>query len=224
MIRSMRLLNRKKLPCVNLIYIFRYIVFLVSCFPVFNSSAAEFYVGVSTNWALLKGEESSSGGDISELETDKKPTPVFAVKTLESYLEDSNFGFFIEFGLDSYKVNQSVTLGTEVEGLKGEYWYATPTLFYDFTKSRQQDLKFKAGLGAGLGYLTAKGVLHIEDPVFSDSAINGNDLNFSLGLFIELEYKRWVVQFKEYTPTAKINGIDLKLELPALLIGYRFEI
>lgn len=204
----------------------RSLIVFAMFFTAFSSAshAAEVFIGVSTNWALLKGEESSSGSDISELETDKKPKPVFSVKTLESYFDNSDFGYFVELGLNSYKVNQSVTLGTTVEGLSGEYWYATPTLFYNFTKSHQQDWSFKAGLGAGVGYLTSKGMLHIEEPFFSDRTINGKDFNLSLGLFIEFEYKRWVVQLKEYTPTAKIDGIDLKLELPALLVGYRFDI
>ncbi|MDH3975428.1 MAG: hypothetical protein OEV42_14205 [Deltaproteobacteria bacterium] len=185
-----------------------------------STYAAQPFIGVSTNWALLKGEEKSTGYDVAEMNSDEELEPALSVKSLNNYIANSSFGYFVEFGIESYSLSGS---GEDNTGIDGEYLYLTPTVFYDFLKNSSGDHSFKIGAGFGLGYMSAEGRVMVEGPGLPIKTIDGKDFGTSIGLMLEYKYKNWVFQAKEYTPGATIDGIDFIIELPTFILGYRFD-
>lgn len=187
--------------------------------------AAQAFIGVSWNWGLLKGEEQTTGFDVAEITSEKDLGLVLSVKSMDSYFTNSSFGYYIEFGMDSYAFNRNVLSGSgEVNTrLEGRYWHLTPTVFYDFFKRSPGDWSIKIGAGLGIGYITADGLVMIEGPGLPIKAIDGNDFDTSIGIILKFTYKHWVFLAKEYTPSAKIDGVDFKIELPTFIVGYRFD-
>jgi len=76
-----------------------------------------------------------------------------------------------------------------------------------------------------MGYLTVSGDIKMTDkPGQPIEFIQGNGYDVSIGLFVEYEYKRWIIQLKEYSPRANLNGTDFSIETPSVIIGYKFDI
>ena len=193
------------------------------CFQVEQAFSAEAFIGVSTSWGLMKGEEKTTGYDISEPHSNEELELVLSVKSFDNYFENTSFGYFIELGLGTYTVDKA-TGNYSTSQANGEYWYLTPTLFYDFAKAGNNDWSLKVGLGLGAGYLTIDGSIIMDAPGVPSRSVDGYNYNVSVGIFLAYEYKNWVVQFKEYTPSASIEGIDFIVELPTFMIGYRFRL
>ncbi len=189
------------------------------------SYAAEYFIGVSAKWGRLKGEEEATGFDVAEMTSDTDLGLVLSVKSKDSYFKNSSFGYFIELGMSSYKIDKDVSPGPAGDntGLEGQYLYLTPTAFYDFFKNNPDDWSFKIGVGFGMGYISADGIVKLEGPVVSLKPIDGKGFDTSIGILVEYTYKNWVFQAKEYAPSATINGVDFKIELPTFIVGYRFE-
>ena len=186
--------------------------------------AAQTFIGVSANWARLKGEERSTGYDVAEMYSDEDLEPALSVKSMNRYFTNSSFGYFIESGIESYSLHRNVLSGSEAvkTRLDGQYFYLTPTVFYDFIKGSPGHKSFKIGAGFGMGYLTADGKVKIEGPGLPIRNIDGKSFGTSFGLMLEYSYENWVFIAKEYTPGATIDGIDFIIELPTFILGYRF--
>lgn len=186
--------------------------------------AAQTFIGVSTNWALLKGEERSTGYHVMEMTSDKDLKPALSVKSMNMYFTNSSFGYFIESGIESYSLHRNVYPGSVAvkTRLEGQYLYLTPTAFYDFIKGNPGHESFKIGVGLGIGYLTADGKVMINGPEIDIRTIDGKNFGTSIGLILEYTYENWVFIAKEYTPGATIDGIDFIIELPTFMVGYRF--
>ncbi|MDH3974619.1 MAG: hypothetical protein OEV42_10115 [Deltaproteobacteria bacterium] len=189
--------------------------------------AAQTFIGVSTKWVHLKGKERSTGYEVVDMTGDTDQGLVLAVKSMDNYFANSSFGYFIELGIDSYAVDRNVTSGSEVvhTKLEGYYLYLTPTLFYSLFKGNPNDWSLKMGAGLGIGYITADGLVKMDEgPGLPARSIDGKDHDISFGIIMEYTYKNWVIQAKEYTPGATIDGIDFKIELPSVIVAYKFDL
>ena len=202
------------------------IITACSSYPV-CSHAIDTYVGVSVTRAQVQNLVDSLRGD-TEIELS------LSAKTLDSYLGESSFGYYLELGVDTYNVERHSTAYNWFLGIyedlhtsvSGEYLYVTPTIYYDFSRRRSSNWSLKLGIGVGLSYLTAEGSftrnqVPVEIPG-GVSSVDGSDFGYSAGVFLRYEYKNWLLQTKLFMPQADIDGVELKLELPTITVGYKF--
>lgn len=196
----------------------------LSFFPCF-SHAIEAFAGVSVNWALLDADPNRL---INDQQSDRKLTLDLSIKSLDNYWKDTAFGYYLEFGLNTYKVERHDIWGLDpapkehiYTSTSGEYLHLTPAIFYNFNRNGSPDWSFKIGAGIGIGYLSADGTIIVNQPTLAFKSINGSDFGYSLGVIIRCEYKNLVLQAKEFTPYGHIDGLDLELQLPVITVGYK---
>lgn len=191
------------------------------------ANSAELFLGISVNQAHLEDDEGSS---INPQESDKDFNLSFAARSFDSFWGKSKAGYYFEFGIDTYTVEDHEVWGlVEKEDIytstSGEYFYLVPIAFYEFNKSGSPNWSFKVGVGAGIGYLTIDGTVIANRPTGTAvEHINGSDFSFTTGLVIKYEYKNFVIQAKEFIPKGTINGLNLELQLPSIAIGYKFDL
>ena len=206
---------------IRILYLF--VATILYSFPV-CINAAEVFIGASVNWTNLDGK------NINPQSSDKKLNLALSAKSLDRYLEETSVGYFFELGLDTYDVERLdewglVTKQKIFTSTSGEYWYFTPTIFYDFTKNRSSNWSFKVGFGAGISYFSIDGTMVVNRlSGASIETIKGSDFSYSTGVIFKYEYKNLVIQAKEFTPKGKIDGLDLELQLPVITVGYKFAL
>jgi len=189
------------------------------------ASAQEGYVGVSVGQIRIDNE----GQDFNPLQSRVKYGLSFLAKSRDDYLEDSQFGYIFEYGLDTYKAERATIWGlpgstqTINTSVSGYYLHFTPTLFYDFTKGSSTDWSFKTGIGLGVSYFTVNGTMIFNKPFVAVRQVNDGSLGFSKEILFRLENKHVVIQLKETMPTGKIQGVDMQLQMPLLTVAYKFE-
>ena len=86
------------------------------------------------------------------------------------------------------------------------------------------DWSVKVGLGLGVGYLSMDGTIMVNTPPGPRvEQFDGSDLSYSTGIIIRYEYKNMIIQAKEYTPFATIDGLEMELQLPIFTVGYKYS-
>ena len=205
-----------------------FLAIVSASYPTFVD-AAELFLGISVNQAHLEDDEGSS---INPQESDKDFNLSFAARSFDSFWGNSKYGYYIEFGIDTFTVEDHTVWGLEGQpkeyidtSTSGEYFYLVPIAFYEFNKSSSPNWSFKIGVGAGIGYLTIDGTVIANRPTGTAvEHINGSDFSFTTGLVIKYEYKNFVFQAKEFIPKGTIDGLNLELQLPSIAIGYKFDL
>ena len=201
------------------------LIFLFASFsylPV-SISAAEMFVGASITRANLDGDF------INPQQSENEVFLSLSLKLMDRYWGDSGWGYYLAFDMDSYKTNRSDVIGlgptvTINTSISGNYLYATPTIFYNFTRSVPSDWSVKVGLGLGVGYLSMDGTIMVNTPPGPRvEQFDGSDLSYSTGIIIRYEYKDMIIQVKEFTPFATIDGIEMELQLPVFTVGYKYS-
>ena len=197
------------------------IIFFVILIPT-TAHAEEATIGVSFGWVNFDGD------NINPLQSDVKIGLSLAVKSWGKYLEDSRFGYYFEYGLDTYEAENTnewglvntQTINTSVSGF---YLHYTPTFFYDFTKGSSADWSFKIGAGLGISYFTVDGTMIFNQPSPVVQRVNDDAIAISKGIVFRYETKNIVIQAKEYMPTGKIQGVEMELQLPLITIAYKYD-
>lgn len=199
----------------------------VSIFPC-SGYAMEAFAGISVNGAHL---DANPGRTIHDQESDLRLDLALSIKSLDNYWDKSSFGYYIEFGLDTYKVKRHDVWGIAPAPLEhiytsssGEYLYLTPAIFYNFNKDESADWSFKIGAGLGIGYLSIDGTILVNQPVLAIEPIHGSTFGYSTGVIIRYAYKNLVIQMKQFTPNGNIDKFELELQLPVITIGYKLRL
>jgi len=181
------------------------------------------FVGASITWASLDGDL------INPQQSDNEVFLSLSLKLLDRYWGESAWGYYIAFDLDSYETNRADEIGLVTKqiintSISGNYLYATPTIFYNLTRSVTSDWSVKVGLGLGVGYLSMDGTMMVNNPPGPRvEQFDGSDISYSTGIFIRYEYKDMIIQAKEYTPFATIDGFEVELQLPVFTVGYKYS-
>ena len=122
------------------------------------------------------------------LEGDFVPWPYLSFRSPTRYIEESRFGWLMEYGLSGFRIDRqsepfSMTEATDM-GTSAEGWflYAVPTLTWDASK----DLKIGLGLGAGI--LSVRGDALIYDPFPTVTRIDYDFTKLAYGGYFLTEY------------------------------------
>ena len=198
------------------------LIILVAIFISTTAHAEEGYIGISFGWVNVDGD------DLNPLQSDVKLGLSLAAKSQEKYLTDSYFGYFIEYGLDTYEAERADEIGlvatqTINTSISGLYLHYTPTFFYDFTKGSAVDWSFKIGVGLGISYFTVDGTMIINNPSPAVQSLDDEAVGISKGIFFRYEYKNLLIQAKENMPTGKIHGVDMELQMPLITFAYKYD-
>ena len=142
----------------------------------------------SIDFDVYNKDSSNPNGTLSE---DFSFYPFIILSSPYKFFAESNWGGLMEYSLSGFQLNQQYTndnlidLGTSV---KGYYIFATPTLLYSFNgQSLHGNLKpaITAGLGIGIGYLSATGDMIFTESTQERFPIDINGAALAVSLFVD---------------------------------------
>jgi len=151
----------------------------------------------------------SNNNQLGKLAGGMLPTFLVNFETPGYYLGKSNFGWNLIAGLSTYCINTQklgndkvVNLNTSASGMSA---YVTPALFYTLGDKVYQENDyhaFRAGLGLGVGYLSATGSLVLtETPAKNTLSLDVSGFGVSSTLFIEYRHNRWIYRLRSMGPS-----------------------
>ena len=150
-------------------------------------------IGVSFNSVDFDVYPQGSLNAAGTLSEDFHTTPFVTLSGSPSYFDDSSFGWFFEYSLSRFALNQQlvndslVDLGSSVSGYD---IYIAPTLFYSFRGPfllHRADETINVGVGAGLGYLKASGDIILTESNGQRLAIDIADAGLAVVIFVEYQ-------------------------------------
>lgn len=167
----------------------------------------------------------NTNGTLSE---DFSLSPFVTLASPYTFIGNSNWGWFIEYSLSSFQLNQQlididlVDLGTSV---KGYYAFVTPTLFYSFSgrhTGSEHGNTIIVGLGAGVGYLNATG-----DIIFTETTQQRIDFDVSgmaEAVLLYVDYRRgnFVTRLNTGLTGLTEGNLDYDATSFSLSFGYNF--
>ncbi|MDH5389316.1 MAG: hypothetical protein OEY06_12835 [Gammaproteobacteria bacterium] len=179
---------------------------------------------------------SNGAGDLAILGTmtdDAQATLLLSLGSPYTYFNDSEFGYYFEFGASSYNMDTQLVsvngikteekLGTSVSG---KYLYLTPVLFFNFGDKYLKLNKhhsLKLGLGAGIGYLEAHGdIIFTNSPLQEHHVVDIDTLGLSIAMLIDYRYNQWLLRLSLAAPGTEKNNLSYEMTDAALNIGYTF--
>jgi hypothetical protein len=186
-----------------------------------QARSAEFILGLTLKQSEVSVTEEDETRDLAVLDSSVEVWPAVSLRTKERYFRggESNWGWFIETGIGYYDVDD----GPDSQ-LDGYYAHVVPTIFYRWNSVLSTKLKYKLGLGAGPGWMTADGdvILTREEgqPVVD---FDSSGVGLAAGIFYEMSYDQWLFQLKAYGPDHSIGDYDLYLIEYRFLIGRSFS-
>lgn len=137
------------------------------------------------------------------------PTFLVNFETPGRYFGKSNTGWNLIAGLSTYCLNTQklgnnkvVNLNTSASGMSA---YVTPLLFYTVGDKVYQENDyhaFRAGLGLGVGYLSAQGSLILtETPAQNVYNLDISGFGVSSTFFLEYRQNRWIYRLRSMGPS-----------------------
>ena len=168
----------------------------------------------------------NTNGTLSE---DFSLSPFVTLASPYTFFGNSNWGWFMEYSLSSFRLNQQlidielVDLGTSV---KGYYAFVTPILFYSFSgrdTSRKHGKTIIVGLGAGIGYLSATG-----DIIFTETTQQRIDFDVSgraeaVLLYFDYRKGNFVTRLNTGLTGLTEGNFDYDASSFSLSFGYNFD-
>jgi len=149
--------------------------------------------------------------------------------TKASYFGKSNAGYAWLFNLSTFNLkeqelanNQTVNLGTEVEGY---FAYAVPTFFYNIG-DRYRGHFLRTGIGLGIGIADFKGdvilteSLQINDRI--DISNGASNVFFALGLFIDYQWNNFTIRLASAGPNINYNGYKINIADSSVMLGLTY--
>jgi len=182
----------------------------------------------ASNLSLVS--KSDADVTVGEIKTDARLLPSLSLKTNEYYIQNSNWGYFFEWGLWKFTVDKQgvpipVDIGTRIDG---HYSYITPTLYYRFgdTDRKSDGWKTSIGIGLGLGYLRLQGtMLNNLETVPTLNQVNDSSFGASTGFYMEVEKGNWFSRISNFGPVIQTEQFKYEFfNLSWILLGYRFNI
>ena len=183
-------------------------------------------LGVSVHSTDFDVNDSNSNiqGTLSE---DFGYAPFITLGSPYRYFSDTNFGWYMEYGLSAFRLEQQlvndelVDLGTSV---KGYYAYVSPVLFYNFGGRSLEGHSFKFGVGAGAGYLKAKGdIILTETPTMERHEFNVGKLGLAVFVLTDYRYENFMIRASGAMPTIEANGREYDIFAFSMDFGYTFS-
>ncbi|MDH5379057.1 MAG: hypothetical protein OEX00_12095 [Gammaproteobacteria bacterium] len=193
--------------------------------------ALEAAVGIEYSSKAVWVEESKRGDDeIARMDSGTSPGPSLVIRTHPQYVwEDSNWAYhyqidFSAFDIDTQEVPESPEvqdLGTSVSGYSV---FALPVAYYHFNRDKQNEWNYKAGLGAGIGYLRIKGNFQITQGSHPEHGqkkeIDFTGLGFSVGVYFEASIGNHIIIAQNYSP--KVFDHPYEYQQHNVIIAYRY--
>lgn len=201
----------------------------------FNNSvlALELLLGINTARNSIGIEDKSRGdNEIAMMEGEFEFSPSIAARTEATYFANSNWGYhiqidFFQFKIDKQEINiyssaPARDLGTE---MKGSSIYVVPVAFYHFNRQQQKDWNYKAGVGAGFGYLDLQGTFRITDsshPLFNSvQNVDVSDIGMAGGVYFSAEKGNHLFVGQNYGPLIDDGQFQYQAHDVALSYKYR---
>ena len=171
-------------------------------------------IGIKVNsidFDVYNKNSTDPNGTLSE---DFSLSPIFVLGSPYKYIQDSNWGNFMEYSFSGFKLNQQVVndelvdLGTSVDGY---YVFVTPTIFYSFDEkylNKNNRQKLIAGLGIGLGYLKADGDIIFTETTQELLAIDISGAALAISMFIDYRFGNFVTRISGGLTSHSKNHYD----------------
>lgn len=114
--------------------------------------------------------------------------------------ENKKWGYYFETGFSNFSMKKQNVgyderdLGTSVDG---NYWYVAPVGFYLFgpVPKNKNELSVIAGVGVGVGYLSAKGdMLLTEDGSNELLQVDVKGTDLAVSVLLEARYGAWMTR------------------------------
>lgn len=149
--------------------------------------------------------------------------------TKASYFGKSNAGYAWLFNLSTFNLkdqelanNQTVNLGTEVEG---HFAYAVPTFFYNIG-DRYRGHFLRTGIGLGIGLADFKGDVILTESFQTNDRVdisNGtSNVFFALGLFIDYQWNNFTIRIASAGPNINYNGYEINIADSSVMLGLTY--
>lgn len=197
--------------------------------------AYEILIGIESGSKSVWIEDISLGDDeIARMETDLSFSPSFGMRTDAKYLSpDSKWGYHIQLDVTQFKIDRQEVDSLEVlvdygTSMEGAALYAVPVLYYHFNKGDMNRWNYKAGVGAGIGYLQLKGSFRITDsshPEFNQiKNADVEDVDMAVGVYFEASFGNHIVLVQNYGPVVSDDNFDYQLHNILIAYRYRFDV
>ena len=205
----------------NLLKYFFALAFITS---ISLSHADSFDYGISADREVFH-VDTTDGDDLAIMTTGNTYSPYISYRITHDNTKPHGWDYFYEFSLGSYSINRQqlsvgdyIDLGTKVEG---NYAYFTPTWFYKIPYSPTSHLSI--GIGAGIGYLSAKGNAVLTESSNNTININISETNISAALYLEYVSNDWVYKILANGPRVSDGVYDYQLSQIKLIVGRRLS-
>lgn len=151
-------------------------------------------------------------------------TPDFGLESdLRPLMKDFGYKYAFNFGYFSMSTQEvgerDKNLGTSA---KGFYFYAMPVFIYDFFRTKETALS--VGVGAGLGYLDARGSLYFTETDQKKHSFSFSQLAPAFGLVLDYQLENWSVSIAAYGPEVTKQGYEYNLFDLGFTLRRRFDI
>ncbi len=185
-------------------------------------------IGIAGKQMVLDVSDSATQTTQGELQTEMDIVPFLSLGTAYSYFDASNWGYNFTFSISPFSIDKQLVNENDSDPLdlgtsaKGYFFYASPVFFYHFGDKDMRGHSLKLGIGAGIGYLKAKG-----DIVYtrSDGQRHKFDISggaFSVAVLMEYRYRNWLLRATGAGPVLSQDGYDYQFMDITVQMGYSF--
>ena len=162
-------------------------------------------------------------GNSAQLSSDLAATYFVNIKTATVYMNNTNFGAYINASGSFY--NASKNQDTE-NSLRGFYAYTGPVFFYQ-AGNRYKDMNTRIGLAPGLGAANYQGKATLNGPAIDEHIIISTPTAMAfqpvVNLLVETKWKDWsaFVGYSRYH--AERSGYQIGIEEISTALGYNWS-
>ncbi len=180
----------------------------------------------SIDFDVYNKGSTNPNGTLSE---DFSLSPFVTLASPYTFFGDSNWGWFMEYSLSSFRLNQQlidtelVDLGTSV---KGYFAFVTPTLFYSFSgrdTGSEHGKTIIVGLGAGVGYLNATGDIIFTETTQQRVEFNISGIAEAVSLYVDYRRGNFVTRLNTGLTGLTEGDLDYDAFSFSLSFGYTFD-
>lgn len=213
-------------------YIRTFLYFILLCFikPAFS---LELDVGIEFSNKSVWVEEIARGpNEIAMIDSEDEIMPSITLRTSTGYFsEGSNWGYHFQLDGSIFNVSMQTVPGSDElqdfgTSIDGYSLFAVPVAYYHFNNTSKDEWSYKAGIGAGIGYLHLEGTYQIthdgHPEIGTVKSVDASGFGLAVGVYLEASKGKHIIVVQNYAPTVDDGRYEYMQH--NVLIAYRYAV
>jgi hypothetical protein len=196
-------------------------------FTALSLEAFEVLLGINTPIRTVYVHSKGSSDQIVTMEGNPTLEPSLHLRSETNYFNQSNWGYFLSYNFDKYKINRQKDLNGDIRNygtsIEGKNIFFTPNLHYHFSRNSKGWNK-KFGMGIGVGILSLKGSFKSLEAYQSETEqVNITKLGYTIDVFYEFSKKNHFITIQANSTNVSGDKYDYEYQTGGMMYHYRFN-